>query len=104
MCPTTTVARRELPYPTDRQFAALQALLDAYYAFNAVDRDNLPRSMQWSIERDRSPMDLTRLALVKALKFLPGVSQVAARRIFNECINSGEGVQWIYDHWLVGEV
>lgn len=101
MCPTTTVARRELPYPTDRQFAALQALLDAYYAFNAVD---YARQSQWATETDRSPMNLIRLALVKALKFLPGVSQVAARRIFNDCINSGEGVQWIYDHWLVGEV
>lgn len=105
MCSTTTIARRELPYPTNSQFAALQRLLDAYYGLNAAGRDDpRQRVTPWEIERDNSPMDLVRRALVKSLKFLPGVTQTAARRIFNACIESGENVQWIYDHWLVGEV
>lgn len=99
---TTAVARARLPYPSEYQFVALETLLEAYYSFNAADQG--PDSRIWAIEAKHSPMDHIRLALVQALKFLPGVSQVAARRILNKCIESGEGVQWNYDLWRVGSI
>lgn len=103
MSVTTTVARASLPYPTDRQFAALDALLDAYYALNAAD-DPEGNVSEWVIERTGSPMDLVRQALIKTLKFLPGVTQTAARRIFNSCISGGEPIRWNYDLWRSGVI
>lgn len=101
MTATTTVGRRQLPYPSGHQIEALQAILDAYYALNMADGQG---GAHWAIESDNSPMDYVRRALIKALKLVPGVSQVAARRIFNACINNGESVQWNYDLWRVGSI
>jgi hypothetical protein len=100
---TTTVARASLPYPTDRQFEALQLTLEAYHAFNLVDLD-FDRHTAWADEAKGTPMGTVRTALIKALKLLPGVSQVAAQRILNECICNGESVRWNYDLWRVGNI